>query len=315
MVVYKIKDKKPLFLVCRRPQTKIWQYPTAKCEEGESYIDCAFREIEEELGLVRILNFTDLKMSFEFESEHGEFIENVVAIEIDNVQKLQDEEFDEYEFLSADEAKSKLEFTSHKKYIDIVIKLLEEKKENKFIILVAPTACGKSVIIKDLMTTYPDKFERVKTYMTREFKRPEDPILRVHVSKDEFLKMYDQGKLIERNFHDNNWYGSSYTLIADAYKSGKTILAEVDINGAVELKKHFSNIITIFITAPTHEIEYRLRERGGHDDEEIARRMEIAKKEISRKEECDFVVENLQGKYEQTFDSIKKIILDHTQIL
>ncbi len=308
MVVYRVVDGKIDFLICRRPETKIWQYPTAKCETEEDYLDCAFREIHEELGGVKIFNFTDLHQEFRFESEHGEFNEHVVAIEIDQVIALQKEEFDQYEFLALEQAKAKLEFESHRKYLEMVNKLFHEKKLNKFIILIAPTACGKSVIIKDLLSVYPDKFERVKTYMTREFKRPEDPILRVHVSKEEFEEMFDAGELIEKNFHDGNWYGSSYALVEQAYKTGKTVLAEIDINGAMNLKKLYSNVVTVFITAPLDEIEFRLRERGGHNDEEIERRLAIAQKEIARKSECDYIVENRQGKYDQTFEKIKEII-------
>lgn len=308
IIVYRYEEGHPKFLVARRPESKIWQYPTAKCEESEGYIDCAFREVREELGKVRILNFTDLHDSFEFESDRGKFVEQVVSIEIDDVERLQEEEFDQYEFLDLAEAKSRVEFETHKNYLEKVHSMLTKNKESKFFIIVAPTACGKSVIIKDLLEKFPQSFERVKTYMTRELKRAEDALLRVRVSKEEFLKMYENGELIEKNFHDGNWYGASYNLIEGAYKSGKHLLAEIDINGAVELKKHFSNLITIFITAPIDEIEYRVRERGGHTEEEIARRLEIAKKEISRKDECDFVVENMQGQYEETFAKIKGII-------
>ena len=307
-VVYRIVDGKPLFLVARRPVSKIWQYPTAKCEVDENYIDCAFREIEEELGEVKILNFTDLRHEFSFHANSQEYVENALAFEISEVVQLQQEEFDEYKFLEINEAKALVEYDNHRDILQKVYDLIETSKITKFFIIVAPTACGKSVIIKDLLEKFPDEFERVKTYMTREFKRAEDSLLRIHVSKAEFEDLDRKGLLIEKNFHDDNWYGSSYKLIESAYHSGKNLIAEIDINGAKHLKGIFSNIVTIFITAPIDEIEFRLRERGGHNEPEIARRLEIAKREILQKDFCDFIVENRQGEYETTFKQIVQII-------
>jgi len=307
-IVYRIINRKPVFFVGKRP-SGIWQYPTAKVEKGENYIECAFREIKEELGDVVILNFTDLKSSFNFSNEFADFKEHVVSFEIKKVEKLQKEEFSEFEFLEKNKATKKLKFNTHKKNINLVDKMLKDNLENKFFIFVAPTACGKSVIIKNILEGNPRHFDRVKTYMTRPFKRAEDSLLRVHVSKGEFMKLDKKRLLIEKNFHDGNWYGSSFQLVENALKSAKNLIAEVDINGLAELKKHFSNITSIFINAPLDEIELRLRERGGHGEKEISRRLEIAKGEIARKGECDKIVTNRQGKLKETIKTIKKFLI------
>lgn len=310
MVVYKMEQGKPHFLVARRPDSKIIQYPTGTCEENEGYLDCAFREVKEELGDVTILNFTDLNKSFNFTSDSGRaYEEHVVAFEIDEVVNLQKEEFDSYEFLDCSSACKKVNYDTHRKNLELVNDIIIAKDYTKFIIFVAPTACGKSVIIKTLLDKYPNLFERVKTYMTREFKRAEDSLLRIHVSHEEFEQLDKKDKLIEKNFHDGNWYGSSYDLIESSLKSGKNILAEVDINGLNELQKHFHNIISIFINAPLDEIEFRLRERGGHNNEEVSRRLVIAQKEIARKDECSKIITNKQGELEKTLEEVEDFLL------
>jgi len=308
MIVYRKIGQKFEFLVAQRPNSKIWQYPTANCEKGEKYRDCAFREIKEELGDVNILNFTDLNKSFSFESSSGKYKEHIVSFEIAKIDKLQEAEFSRCKFLPVAEAQKCVFYEQHKKYLEVVYDLVKSDKVTKFFIFVAPTASGKSVIIKNLLDSNPEVFERVRTYMTRKFKRAEDSLLRVYATKIEFLKLYKAGKLIERNYHDGNWYGSSFKLVEEGYKSGKHILAEVDINGLRSLKTHFSNIISFFILAPLDEIEFRVKERGGHNEQEIAKRLKIAKEEISQKDFCDNIVRNPQGKLDQTIIKIKDII-------
>ena len=307
-VVYQKKNDEILYFVGQRPN-KIWLHPTAKLEESESYTAGAFREIKEELGEVIILNFTDLRKGYSFSNEFGKFNEHVVAFEIKEVDKLQEEEFVDYKFLPLNEALKILEHDNHKNNLKLVDDILKKHEETQFIIFVAPTACGKSVIIKSLLEKYPDSFERVKTYMTRPFKRAEDSLLRIHVTHQEFEKLDKSGLLIEKNFHDGNWYGSSFKLIEQALRSGKNLIAEIDINGLKELQKHFSNISSIFITAPLKEIEFRLRERGGHNDEEVIRRLDIAQREISRKDECSNIINNIQGMLDKTFKEVENIVL------
>jgi len=313
LVVYKLVDGKPLFLIAKRPDSGIWQYPTATCEKGEHYLNCAFREIKEELGEVTILNFTDLRKSFDFQTNRGNYREHVVAFEIEKVLKLQEIEFCEYEFLPIQDATKRVHFSEHRENLKLVNKIILADKCSKFFIFVAPTASGKSVIIKTMLAKYPDKLERVKTYMTRPFKRAEDELLRVYVTKDKFLDLDARGLLIEKNYHDGNWYGSSYRLIEESLKSGKNLIAEVDINGLKELKKKFSNIVSIFIEAPLDQIELRVRERGGHNEDEILKRLEIAKKELSEKRFCDYIVKNLQGQLEFCLLGVEKIFNEKTQ--
>lgn len=307
-VVYKVVDRKILYFVGKRPGQDIFLHPTAKLEEGENYIEAGFREIKEELGDVIILNFTDLKRDFTFSNEFGEFRESVVAFEIKDVVKIQEEEFSSYDFLSKEEALGKLTYANHRNNIKGVEKLLSESRETKFFIFVAPTASGKSVVIKSLLGSFPNEFERVKTYMTREFKRAEDPLLRIHVNKEEFDELDKRGMLIEKNFHDGNWYGSSFKLIEKSLRTGKNLIAEVDINGLRVLNTHFHNIISIFISSPLDEMELRLRERGGHSEQEIAKRLEIAKMEISQKDYSTYVVENRQGRLDDAIHEILEVV-------
>ena len=76
------------------------------------------------------------------------------------------------------------------------------------------------------------------------------------------------------------------------------MLLEIDINGGRQVKQKCPDAITVFLTAPSaDEIERRLRERGTESEEQIRQRLEIARCEMSRASECDYVVCNDNVEY------------------
>ena len=82
-------------------------------------------------------------------------------------------------------------------------------------------------------------------------------------------------------------------LVKDMLAEGKVIFLIIEVEGGGNVKKAFPDATKIFIMPPSmQELERRLRGRGTDSEEAILNRLEIAKSELRRAEEYDFIVEN-----------------------
>jgi guanylate kinase len=88
-------------------------------------------------------------------------------------------------------------------------------------------------------------------------------------------------------------YGTPIGPVRDMLDNGKTVFLIIEVEGGGNVKKAFPDATKIFIIPPSmSELERRLRGRGTDSEEAILKRLEIAKSEILRAEEYDFIVEN-----------------------
>jgi guanylate kinase len=109
---------------------------------------------------------------------------------------------------------------------------------------------------------------------------------------EEIKAMITTNKFAEWNQYNGNIYGTLHAEIERIEKLGRSILFDIDINGAVALKKSLGDrIITVFLDAPIEVCEARLRGRGTESEEYIQERLRIGREEeIPRKGECDHIV-------------------------
>lgn len=286
--------------------------PTGHVEEGEHYICGLQREIQEELNLKHFRNIINTKESFEFQTERGSFREFVFAIEIEPiVPKFEKKEFKDMGFYSLEEALDKLTFESHKKFIQIINKKIQDQSYTKIFTISGATGSGKGTILS--MVNDP-KFIRAKTVTTRTKRPNEGEEGRYFVSEQEFEKKDKDGDIIEKfRVHRQHWYGSLYSEIEGPLLEGKNVLEEIDINGVREYKKMFSNVVSIFISVPLEELRERvLRRNPDESEEEIERRMTTARQEQEFAKEADYVIENKQGELDKTIEEFKKILNKET---
>ncbi len=164
----------------------------------------------------------------------------------------------------------------------------------KIIIIVAPSGTGKSTLISRLKEDFPSLHESV-SYTTRK-RRPKE-IHGVHyffINKDEFLIKKDQNEFLEWALVHQDYKGTSKEFVESKVSEGKSLLFDLDVQGADSFKKYFrSNAIVIFIEPPSlKELEVRLRSRGTESDDVILLRLENARKELSRKNDYDYCIKN-----------------------
>ncbi len=163
---------------------------------------------------------------------------------------------------------------------------------NLFIIS-APSGTGKTSLVKALLQTDIDLSLSV-SYTSRSV-RPGEVEGRDYyfVERRIFKRMLENGEFLESAEVYGNLYGTSQKWIDKTIVSGQDILLEIDSQGAQQVRRFFTNTVSIFVLPPSLEVlEIRLRNRNQDCQEVITLRMAAARQEISHISEYDYVIIN-----------------------
>ena len=163
----------------------------------------------------------------------------------------------------------------------------------RLFVLSAPSGTGKTSLTKSLIQKNINLWLSI-SYTSR-LMRPSE--VEGHdyffVERNIFEQMLGDGEFIESAEIYGNLYGTSRKWINESINSGKDILLEIDGQGARQVRKIFSDVVSIFILPPSLEVlENRLKDRNQDSKEVIAKRMAAAKEEISHVSEYDYVIIN-----------------------
>ncbi len=180
---------------------------------------------------------------------------------------------------------------------------------NKIFIISGPSGVGKGTIIKDLLKKPELNLCWARSYTTRP-KRPSDNFEYHYIFLDEkkFKKLEKQGEILEKNFYNGNWYGSSKSEIDNVLKNNKNVLQEIEVNGAMNYRKLYPDAILIFIKADLDDIKNRLISRGQNTAEQIETRLKIARRETKHEKDYDYSVTNPENHPEKAIGKVEKII-------
>jgi guanylate kinase len=113
------------------------------------------------------------------------------------------------------------------------------------------------------------------------------------ISKQEFDRWLEQGKLLEHNRYGGNYYGTPAFAVNRAACHGKPVLLVIDVNGALEIKRQYPDVHLIFIAPPDEKaLERRLRGRGDDDERSVQYRLKRAREEMALSGHYDRTVVN-----------------------
>lgn len=168
--------------------------------------------------------------------------------------------------------------------------------KGKIIVLSAPSGTGKSTIINELMK---DPGLRLGFSVSATSRKPRgEEVHGIHyyfLTADEFERRVQAGEFVEwAEVYKGTRYGTLVSEVERVTGSGKNLIMDVDVAGALNVKKRFGNeALLIFVEPPSvQELEQRLRSRATDDEESVRRRLDKAEYEMSFAPEYDKVVIN-----------------------
>ena len=165
----------------------------------------------------------------------------------------------------------------------------------KLVIFSAPSGAGKSTLVNYLLPQFPQLSFSISATSRAPRGQEEHGKDYYFLSSEEFKVRVAQDELLEwEEVYSGTYYGTLRTEVERIWSRGKVVVFDIDVVGALNLKKQFSDrALALFVQAPSVEIlEHRLRGRGTDSEEKIQQRVAKATIEMARAPEFDKVVIN-----------------------
>lgn len=165
-------------------------------------------------------------------------------------------------------------------------------KKNVLAVISGPSGVGKGTVIKKMFELCPGLCESVSCTTRAPRAGEVDGKDYFFIPKERFEQMISRGELLEYSAHFENYYGTPKAFVEEKLETGDVIL-EIDVDGALMVKKSHPSAVLIMITPPDmQELERRLKKRGTESDEKIALRISRAEYELSKSDKYDYCVVN-----------------------
>ena len=162
------------------------------------------------------------------------------------------------------------------------------------LVLSGPSGAGKSTLLKEVINDIGECYFSIST-TTRPIREGETNGVHYHfVDEEEFKQDIEEEMFLEYAHVHGNYYGTSIKPVKKALKAGKLVIFDIDVQGNTVVTNRLGDITTsVFISPPTlSELKKRLEARKTDEQKVIDRRILMAKKEIQRICEYDYLIIN-----------------------
>jgi len=180
--------------------------------------------------------------------------------------------------------------------------------KKRLIVISAPSGGGKSVVTRHILNKYPNTIFSISA--TTRQKRPQEIDGKDYffLTRDKFEELIKTEQLVEWEEIFGNYYGTLKSEIEKVLKEDKLMLFDIDVKGALSLRKHFPNdTLLIFLRPPSLNVLIeRLKKRGTETDEQLQKRLARAQMEIEMSKDFDYIVIN--DVLEETLANVERII-------
>ncbi|MCM1025277.1 MAG: guanylate kinase [Roseburia sp.] len=161
------------------------------------------------------------------------------------------------------------------------------------IVLSGFSGAGKGSLVRTLLKKY-DEYALSVSMTTRAPREGErDGVDYFFTTREKFEETIAENGLVEHALYCGNYYGTPRAYVEEQLTAGKNVILEIEIQGALKIKKKFPDSLLIFVTPPdAQELKRRLEGRGTEDAGTIARRLARASEESEGIEAYDYIVVN-----------------------
>jgi guanylate kinase len=185
---------------------------------------------------------------------------------------------------------------------------INDIRKGNVIVITGPSGVGKGSIVTKILQQHLDIVLSVSA--TTRSKRPGeiDGVHYYFISKEEFQKLIDTDQMLEWAKFADNYYGTFKEAVQKETVRGNDVILEIEVQGAMQVKSKLPEAILIFISPPSvEELKARLVGRATETDEVVAKRLNIALKELQLVSEFNYNVIN--DDLDKAIEEVVRIIL------
>lgn len=180
-------------------------------------------------------------------------------------------------------------------------------EKGKLLVMSGPSGTGKGTVIKSLLSTRSDTKMSISATTRAPRLGEVDGVNYFFLTKAQFEKMVESDLFLEHAEFCENYYGTPKQFVDKMLDEGKNVILEIEVKGAMQIRKKRPDAIFIFIAPPSmEELRERLIGRSTEEIEVVEKRLEAAKREMESISEYDYVVVN--DEVETAVSKISEII-------
>lgn len=181
-------------------------------------------------------------------------------------------------------------------------------KKGLLIVISGPAGSGKGTVNARLLQS--DEYAFSVSATTRAPRVGEvDGKNYFFISRDEFQRRIADGEMLEYTQYCGNYYGTPLREAQAVLESGRNLILEIEVEGALNVKKLYPEAVLIMLLPPSFRVqESRLRGRASEEEEKILERLERTREELAVLDHYDYVVYNNDDGIEACADDIRAIV-------
>ena len=170
------------------------------------------------------------------------------------------------------------------------------------------SGAGKGTVMRRLLEKYDDCVLSISVTTRKPREGEVDGRDYFFRTKEEVEAMIEADELLEYAQYVENYYGTPRAYVEEMLSRGKNVILEIEIQGAMKVKKKIPEALLVFVTPPTvEELERRLRDRGTETAQVIADRLARAGEEAKGMDQYDYILVN--DTVEECVDHLHQIIV------
>jgi guanylate kinase len=160
-------------------------------------------------------------------------------------------------------------------------------------VVAAPSGTGKTTVCRRVV----DRNEGILfsvSHTTRAIRETETDGVDYHfVTAEEFQRLAEAGAFVESAIYNGNHYGTSWESVEPQLAAGLDVLLEIEIQGARQVRERREDVRMIFLLPPSFEtLRMRLAGRGTDSEDQVQKRLELAREEFAAIGDFDYAIEN-----------------------
>jgi guanylate kinase len=163
----------------------------------------------------------------------------------------------------------------------------------RLIVLTGPSGVGKGTLLKALFQAHPELYLSISATTRAPREGEIEGVNYYFFDRPQFEQAIQDGELLEWAEFAGNYYGTPIQPVRDRVAAGGLMILEIELLGARQVAKIFPAALRIFILPPSMEVlEERLRCRAQDPEEDIIKRLAVARSEMAASDEFDLQIVN-----------------------